>query len=195
MFIIRTGIISYRGWWDAVDSYGTLHAEDEPAGTGPFVVYFELLLAAPADEVWQALTEADGLNRWFPQDVQVDLEPGGKMRFSYPKGQPDENGAFFEGRVLEVGHERAFAFDWGTDVLRCELRPSRDGCLLIFTDTFAELGKAARDAAGWHVCLEALEAYLDETAPPPAGRWEQVYPGYVERFGPEAAAIGPPAGR
>jgi uncharacterized protein YndB with AHSA1/START domain len=179
---------------DAVDSYGTLHAEDEPARTGPFVVYFELGLAATADEVWSALTEADGLNRWFPQDVQVALQPEGKMRFCYPKGQQDQDGAFFEGRVLEVEPERVFAFDWGTDVLRCELRPSRDGCLLIFTDTFAELGKAARDAAGWHVCLEALEAYLDETTPPPAGRWQQVYPGYVERFGPEAATIGSPAG-
>jgi uncharacterized protein YndB with AHSA1/START domain len=178
---------------NAVDSYGTLHA-DEPARRGPFLVYFELLLAAPADEVWQALTEADGLDRWFPQDVQLDLQPEGKMRFSYPKGQQDEDGAFFEGRVLEVKLERVFAFDWGTDVLRCELRPSRDGCLLIFTDTFAELGKAARDAAGWHVCLEALEAYLDETAPPPADRWKQVYPGYAERFGPEATTIGPPAG-
>jgi uncharacterized protein YndB with AHSA1/START domain len=177
---------------DAVESYGTLHAEDEPSGTGPFVVCFELLLAAPADEVWQALTEADGLNRWFPQDVQVDLQPEGTMRFSYPKGEPAQDGSFFEGRVLEVSPERVFAFDWGTDVLRCELRPSRDGCLLIFTDTFAELGKAARDAAGWHVCLEALEAYLDETAPPPAGRWQQVHRDYVARFGPGADTIGPP---
>jgi uncharacterized protein YndB with AHSA1/START domain len=179
---------------DAVESYGTLHAEDESAGTGPFVVCFELALATPADEVWQALTEADGLNQWFPQDVQVDLQPEGKMRFRYPKGQQEEDGLFFEGRVLEVEPERVFAFDWGTDVLRCELRPSRDGCQLIFTDTFAERGKSARDAAGWHVCLEALEAYLDETTPPSASRWEQVYPGYVERFGPESAAIGPPAG-
>ena len=78
--------------------------------------------------------------------------------------------------------------------LHAEDEPAGTGCLLIFIDTFAELGKAARDAAAWHVCLEALEAYLDETAPPSAGWWQQVHPGYVERFGREAAAIGPPAG-
>ena len=27
----------------------------------------------------------------------------------------------------------------------------------------------------------------------PEGRWAEVHPGYVERFGPEAATIGPPA--
>lgn len=34
-------------------------------------------------------------------------------------------------------------------------------------------GKAARDGAGWHTCLD---------------------PGYVERFGPEGATVGPPDG-
>ena len=46
---------------------------------------------------------------------------------------------------------------------------------------------------GWHVCLEALTARLDGDEPPPTGRWQQVHSGYVSRFGPEAATIGPPA--
>ncbi|MGH3223319.1 MAG: hypothetical protein ACRDPY_32295, partial [Streptosporangiaceae bacterium] len=64
--------------------------------------------------------------------------------------------------------------------------------LLIFTDTLAEGGKAARDGAGWHVCLDALRAWIDGAEPPAADRWQQVHPGYVERFGPEAATVGPP---
>ena len=54
---------------------------------------------------------------------------------------------------------------------------------------------ARRPAKGadWHVCLEALTARLDGAEPPPAGRWQQVRPGYVRRFGPGAATIGPPA--
>ena len=71
--------------------------------------------------------------------------------------------------------------------------------------TFPEHGKAARDAAGWHVCLERLALALDVaadlacmvTAPPTshrrAGRaLAVVHRAYVERFGPEASAIGPP---
>jgi hypothetical protein len=61
-------------------------------------------------------------------------------------------------------------------------------------DTFGELGKAARDGAGWHTCLDLLAFTLDEKEAPwsSAERWRQVHGSYVEGFGPEAATIGPP---
>ena len=64
----------------------------------------------------------------------------------------------------------------------------------MFTDTLEELGKAARDAAGWHECLDRLAHELADQAPPwaSADRWRQVHPQYVGRLGPEAATIGPP---
>ena len=74
-----------------------------------------------------------------------------------------------------------------------KLRPDGSGSLLTLTDTIDAHGKAARDGAGWHVCLEALTARLDGDQPPPAERWQQVHPGYISRFGPEAATMGPPA--
>jgi hypothetical protein len=79
-------------------------------------------------------------------------------------------------------------------MLRFELRPDGDGSVLTFLNTFDELGKAARDGAGWHACLDLLEHHLTgETAPwDPGERWQQVHPSYVERFGPEASTIGPP---
>jgi hypothetical protein len=62
-------------------------------------------------------------------------------------------------------------------------------------DTFGELGKAARDAAGWHECLDRLGDDLDagRLSFTPGQRWSEVHPRYVEEFGPEAAALGPPA--
>jgi hypothetical protein len=61
-------------------------------------------------------------------------------------------------------------------------------------DTFDELGKAARDASGWHVCLDSLEQALDGRTPEwkPGERWEAIHATYVERFGPQGATIGPP---
>ena len=62
--------------------------------------------------------------------------------------------------------------------------------------TFTEYGKAARDAAGWHVCLERLAARATATArdtPPGPDRWKECPRTYGERFGPEASAIGPPS--
>jgi hypothetical protein len=63
------------------------------------------------------------------------------------------------------------------------------------TDTFGELGKAARDGAGWHECLERLAADLDGSPPRPWGeRWREVHPRYVTHLGPDASTIGPPPG-
>ena len=81
---------------------------------------------------------------------------------------------------------------WEDDeTLRLELASSASGCVLTLINRFDEIGKAARDAAGWHACLDALEAWLDG-APVPDDRWSEVHPGYVSRFGPEAATLGPP---
>jgi len=163
---------------------GTLHAE-----AGRYVLRFERQLAHPPEKVWQALTDPAELTHWFPQDVEADLRPGGKMCF-VSRG---DDAPSFDGEVIDFDPPRVFTYLWGTDVLRWELRPQGDGCLLVFTDTIVEQGKAARDGAGWHVCLETLVARLDGSEPPPADRWQQVHPGYVDRFGPAAATMGPPS--
>src|SRR5437870_10399402 len=55
-------------------------------------------------------------------------------------------------------------------------------------------GKGARDAAGWHVCLDNLAAHPrgEETGTESPEACEAVRSEYVEQFGPEAATIGPP---
>lgn len=65
-----------------------------------------------------------------------------------------------------------------------------------FLDTFDELGKASRDGAGWHACLDVLEHHLAGQTPPWSDEehWRDVHAGYVERLGPEASTIGPPEG-
>lgn len=68
------------------------------------------------------------------------------------------------------------------------------GTELTLIDTLAAQGKAARDGAGWHVCLDQLGCHLHGQEPPwsPVERWRDVHGAYVEGFGPEAATIGPP---
>jgi hypothetical protein len=86
-------------------------------------------------------------------------------------------------------------FTWGTDRLRIEVKPDGTGTVLTLTDIFGEQGRGSRDAAGWHECLDRLVCELDGTAPPAQGqRWREVHPVYVDRLGPAASTIGPPAG-
>jgi hypothetical protein len=85
---------------------------------------------------------------------------------------------------------------WGPDVIRIELRPVPEGTELTLLDTLEEQGKAARDGAGWHTCLDSLAAVLrgDEAARRQMDNWREVHSHYVESFGPAAATIGPPEG-
>jgi uncharacterized protein YndB with AHSA1/START domain len=150
-------------------------------------------LAHPPHTVWRALTEREQLASWFPQRVVVERWAVGEaVRFEDAR-VPE---ATFDGEVRCFDPPRVLEFSWGTDVIRLEVEPHGDGTRLTLLDTIDQLGKAARDGAGWHTCLDRLEHGLDGSAPPwtTSERWRAVHPAYVEQFGAEAASIGPPAG-
>ena len=160
-------------------------------GDGRWTLRFTRHLAHPADRVWRALTESEHLGAWFPQRVVGDLlTPGADLRFEDPDG---EHGSF-EGQVVAVEPPLLLEIRWGTDILRFEIVPDDNTCSLLLTDTFGEVGKAARDGAGWHTCLDFLEVELDGGKPSftTGERWKSVHHLYVEEFGPEASAVGPP---
>jgi uncharacterized protein YndB with AHSA1/START domain len=166
------------------DKYGSL----EPAGTR-WRLRFTRRLQYPPDKVWRALTEPEHLQAWFPQKIVGQWALGAPLTFASDQGD-------FEGKVLAYDPPSAVEFLWGTDTIRFEVAPDGAGSRLTLLDTFDELGKAARDAAGWHACLDQLEHALDLTRPSWTAqeRWQQVHPTYVERLGPEASIIGPPEG-
>ena len=149
-------------------------------------------LPHPPEKVWRAITEPEHLAAWFPTDIEGERAAGARVRFVFRNGE----GPAIDGQVLAFDPPSLLELRWGDEeTLRFELRPSRAGTVLTFLNTFDQVGKAARDAAGWHACLDVLSLRLsDERAPwTPGERWQQVHPTYVERFGPAAATIGPPA--
>jgi uncharacterized protein YndB with AHSA1/START domain len=155
----------------------------EPAGD-QWRLRFTRHLAHPPERVWRAIVEAEHRDTWFPQRVEGEWRVGAPLAFRSEYGD-------FDGEVLAFDPPSSVEFRWGTDTLRLEVRAEGAGSVLVLSDTFAEQGKAARDAAGWHVCLDALERALGANRP--ATEWQAVHPLYVRQFGPEAATIGPPA--
>ena len=62
--------------------------------------------------------------------------------------------------MVEFSPPSVMELRWeGDETLRLEVAPG-SGCVLTLINRFDEIGKAARDAAGWHACLDALEAWL-----------------------------------
>jgi uncharacterized protein YndB with AHSA1/START domain len=168
--------------------YGTL----ETLPDGRSQLRFTRALPHPQEKVWRAITEPEHLARWFPTTIEGEREVGAALRFSFPGNQAPP----FDGEMIAYEPPSLMEFRWGPDLLRLELRPIEDGTVLTLLDTLEERGKAARDGAGWHTCLDALEGDLDR-GPDTRGemnRWKEVHPHYVESFGPEAATIGPPEG-
>ncbi|MGZ4379855.1 MAG: SRPBCC family protein [Gaiellaceae bacterium] len=66
----------------------------------------EIVVPAPAEEVWAALTEADRLEEWFANDVELDPRPGGEGVFRW------DNGEELHATVEEVDEERRLALRW-----------------------------------------------------------------------------------
>jgi uncharacterized protein YndB with AHSA1/START domain len=150
---------------------------------------FTRTLAHPPEKVWRAVTEPEHLAAWFPHEIVGERRAGASLRFVHSQGDA------FDGEMLVFEPPSVMEMMWGTDRLRIELHPDDAGTRLTLVDTFNELGKAARDAAGWHECLDRLTATLEGRDPGAWGDiWKQVHPRYVERFGPEGSSIGPPPG-
>lgn len=161
---------------------GTLHSVD-----GRTVLRFERRYAHPMKKVWSALTDPEQMKTWFPSPVEVDLRPGGVVRFI----DADANGKTFEGSITGFDPPRLIAYTWGEDALRFELYRDGAGCLLIFTHSFDDGAKAARDGAGWHACLDMLDATLNgQPREWSRGWWDGIHQEYVATYPAEFSARG-----
>ena len=160
--------------------------------SGRWQLRFTRKLPHPPERVWRALTEPDELAAWFPSNIEGERAAGAALRFVFPQGEAPP----MEGEMIRYEPTTTLEFRWGSDTLRFGLERDGTGTILTLVDTFDELGKAARDGAGWHVCLGALTAFLEgadaTSARAVLDRWREVQPSYIERFGPEASTIGPP---
>ena len=173
------------------DDMGQLRAEGEK-----WRLSFTRYLPHPPEKVWRALLEPEHLAAWFPARIDGERRAGAALRFVFEHGEgPPGDGTVLACQPPQDQDRRGvFGFTWDAETLRFELAADGDGTLLSFLNTFDELGKAARDAAGWHYCLEMLGFDLagEEPTVDAVLRWKTIHPLYVDAFGPEAAVLGPP---
>lgn len=146
---------------------------------GRWVLRYERLLRHPPERVWRALTEAEDLAHWFPAAIEGERQAGAPLRFVFPGAQAEGGG----GQMRVYDPPRVLEFAWQTDVLRFELSPQGAHCRLVFRYTFDDRSVAARNGAGWHLCLERLAARIDGTPAPDMATWPAGYVRYLQALG------------
>lgn len=98
------------------------------------------------------------------------------------------------GEVTELDPPRLLEFKWGDELLRFELGPEGEGSRLVFIHFISEREQAARDAAGWDMCLRELGRHVagEPASAPGIGvtpEWRRLYDKYIESGLPSGAPV------
>jgi uncharacterized protein YndB with AHSA1/START domain len=119
------------------------------------------------DAVWAAITEPDKVAQWTPFRPNHNLGTAGPVRLK----QIDGGDETIDSEVREVRHPESLTYLWGTDQLRFGLADAGAatdpaatvdmGTILTLAQTFDNRTMAGSLAAGWHICLGALELLLN----------------------------------
>jgi uncharacterized protein YndB with AHSA1/START domain len=122
------------------------------------VLTLERSLAASTPEVWSALTDRLRIAGWAPYRPSRDLTATGPV--SLPEsttGDDGDDSPESRGEVLSVLPGRMLSLTWGEDTLDFEVVPADTATVLRLSHTFDDRDNAASYAAGWHLCLTALD--------------------------------------
>lgn len=125
----------------------------------------------PVEQVWAAITTAEGLGTWFGSSAEVDLRVGGSATLHWDGGHKAQL------RIERIEPPTVFGYTWGIyglpdgDARRTyvefTLAPDATGTTVTVVETgFAQLAPDEHDNAfnanvnGWKSELDELVAYL-----------------------------------
>ena len=157
---------------------------DLGAITPCYSVTFQRHVNHTPERLWRAITDSSEVSRWMDYPTRIEPHRGGDYYVDFSR----TDGGELDGVIVRVEPERELAYAWGTSVVYWSLTPVADGC----DYTFGQTGLAFRPidaeeglAAGWHVWLDMLDAYLDGTSSSREEQdsaWLALMPPYRERL-------------
>ncbi|MGI8329280.1 SRPBCC family protein [Actinomadura scrupuli] len=153
-------------------------------------VRFQRTYDHPIERVWDAVARPEELAHWFPSAVEIEPRAGGTIAFS-----GDPNVGPTTGTVLVYEPPRRLAFTWSGEELHLDLEPvDARRCRLTLVNVLQAPDAAARNAAGWSVCLAELGKHLageraDGPHSPTAEPWQAHFDAYVAAGMPSGAPV------
>lgn len=142
----------------------------------------EVEIKAPAERVFQALTDPRQLLRWWTSDecqtdyFEIEPRPGGKWRFGTKPSKLVVNGVsqfFCEGEVVECDPPRLLTYTWIANwhvdksrrtTVRWDLTPVKGGTHVKVTHSGLSQEAAARKdyGSGWPGVVGALKQFVEK---------------------------------
>jgi uncharacterized protein YndB with AHSA1/START domain len=142
-----------------------------------YLAIYERHLKHPVEEVWSYLTNNEKLPKWFSELRVDELREGGVIKFDMGDGTYDELS------ILDLKINSILEFSWWEDTVRFELAEEPGGCFLQLIEKIHTItDHTPRDLAGWHVCLDVIEALLDGTTKTREEEWKIWYEKYVKEI-------------
>lgn len=125
----------------------------------------ELFINAPQERVFQALTEKEELERWFVQKADVDLRPGGALRFEWA-ADAVEVGTF---QSIEPSHRLRYsweALEPSPTTITFDLASENGGTRVHLNHSGIGDGEVWQNYAaainnGWNIHLNNLTSWLE----------------------------------
>ncbi|MGD0593204.1 MAG: SRPBCC family protein [Acidimicrobiales bacterium] len=173
---------SGESWYEYLDRYrdelgsdGTLTRDGDTAQ-----LRFERVLDRPVEEVWDALTRPERLGDWLA-DVTIDAIEGGRVELRL--GNPA--GYVVTGTITRLDAPKVLEYTWTSPgepdgVVKWQLIPAGERCILLFTHTLHGHWDEAGTLAAWHLHLGLLATALAgfPTWPFPDTRWHELHVRY-----------------
>ncbi|SEB78146.1 Uncharacterized conserved protein YndB, AHSA1/START domain [Paramicrobacterium humi] len=153
---------------------------------GRWLLSLERPVGHSCNEIWQAITDKDVVRRWAPFAPDRDLTETGVVAL---RQVDDPELPATPGRVVTAAMQRMLSLDWGKDRIDIELAPTADESVVHLSHTFDDRTMAPSFAAGWHLCLQALDSVLNGEDTPivvgdaaHAAGWDELYDRYAALF-------------
>jgi uncharacterized protein YndB with AHSA1/START domain len=74
-------------------------------------IHQKVTIQAPSTKVFQALTEPEILENWFPTQAKADLRQGGSYQYVFKFKDPEQGGTQ-EGQFLELRSGEKISYTW-----------------------------------------------------------------------------------
>ena len=152
-----------------------------------WTLVFVRAMRHPPERVWDALTKPDQVAEWAPYTADRDLGRTGDATLTMIDGDVAQE---LSAHVTRAERPHLLEYSWGEDLLRWELAPEGAGTRLTLRHTLADRDWLPKAAAGWHLCLDVAERFLDgQPVGPIRGRdamnhgWQELHGAYAERLG------------